>query len=144
MHQSRPPSQLSPLAPRSNSHHSAPLLSSLLATLALCMTPACAADDDAPPAASTLCDDGEPGPVYTDLSGFDTCLQCHSMELQSPARRGAPPNINFDDYQTTVQNLDRALQQIRLGTMPPAGVSPPLSAVQIAQIERWAECGAPQ
>ena len=98
-------------------------------------------------------DAGEPAPLACETSylTYQTfgapflstwCRGCHASALPLDMRQGSPPQINFDDLETT-RSLGARILARSVGdtpTMPPAGGP---SAAERARLEEWLRCGAP-
>lgn len=74
------------------------------------------------------------------------CTSCHSSELNSTYRAGAPAGVNFDDYASVAAMLgrfeDRTFQSDpNLDPMPPGGGP---TEEDLARLQIWLDCGAPE
>jgi uncharacterized membrane protein len=76
----------------------------------------------------------------------DKCINCHTTAKTGPERRGAPPDLNFDTYDTTLPNVDAFADAITSGRQPPPNLEPPLSttAEERDLVSVWRQCGFPQ
>ncbi len=91
-------------------------------------------------------------PVYEGANGIrakvfaTNCLDCHSSTLTGSARNGAPPTVNWDTYETTLPNADRAIvRAVQQMTMPPAFSGfPVLNEEQKAAMLAWQSAGFPR
>jgi uncharacterized membrane protein len=82
-------------------------------------------------------------PKYTEMTAWARCVTCHSSSLSGASRAGAPPGVDFDNYDAALADADEALSEVEDGEMPPSG-SPQLSAAEKDQILHWASCDTPQ
>lgn len=90
-------------------------------------------------------------PVYDGPNGIKekvfatNCLACHSSELTGTARNGAPADVNWDTYEATLPNAERAIvRAVQEMTMPPAGTRPKLNEEQKTAMLAWQSAGFPQ
>lgn len=91
-------------------------------------------------------------PVYDGPNGIKekvfatNCLACHSSDKVGAARNNAPPNVNWDTYEATQPNADRAIvRAVEQGSMPPdASGIPKLNEEQKAAMLAWQSAGFPQ
>jgi len=89
-------------------------------------------------------------PVYEGPNGIreqvfaTNCLACHSSDLTGPARNGAPPSVNFDTYEVTQSNAERAVvRAVEEMSMPPLG-DLLLNDEQREAMLAWQKAGFPQ
>ncbi|WP_027157130.1 c-type cytochrome [Methylobacter luteus] len=91
-------------------------------------------------------------PVYEGPNGIraqvfaTNCLACHSSEKVGAARNGAPPNVNYDTYEATEPNAERAIvSAVEEESMPPTGSGiPKLNDEQKAAMLAWQSAGFPR
>jgi hypothetical protein len=91
-------------------------------------------------------------PVYEGPDGIraqvfaTNCLDCHSSDKVGPDRNGAPANINWDTYEATQPNAERAIvRAVEEESMPPDGSGiPKLNEEQKAAMLAWQEAGFPR
>jgi hypothetical protein len=84
-------------------------------------------------------------PVYEGESGIlkqvfvPNCLDCHASDKIDADRHGAPPEVNFDTYEATLPNAERAIvRAVEEMTMPPASSGIPLlNEEQTAAMLAW-------
>jgi len=69
------------------------------------------------------------------------CIRCHSHIKTGAERNGAPPEVNFDTYESAVKSAQRANARIQAGTMPPDGG---IAEEQHALFQKWIGKGTPQ
>ncbi len=69
------------------------------------------------------------------------CIRCHSHVNTGAQRNGAPPEVNFDTYESAIKSAQRANARIQAGTMPPDGGIP---EEQRALFQKWIDNGTPQ
>jgi uncharacterized membrane protein len=73
---------------------------------------------------------------------LDWCRSCHSSELTTEHRQGAPPDVDFDDLEIVrsyaSEIVDRA--GVTMPTMPPAA-GPSVEEREL--LVEWLGCGAP-
>jgi hypothetical protein len=73
----------------------------------------------------------------------EKCIQCHSEGLVGAARNGAPPDFNFDTYESTEPVLREFADAISSGREPPMGLDPPLATTPAERdlVSKWRMCG---
>jgi uncharacterized membrane protein len=108
------------------------------ASLALALALAACGDDDrpAPCRSSSLTYEtfGEPFLI-------NWCRGCHSRDLPSDMRQGAPESVNFNERRDVRQRLPRISYVVATApTMPPAGGPTDQERGLLAE---WIGCGAP-
>ena len=80
-------------------------------------------------------------PVFSDVAAFASCNGCHSSAVLEGDRQGAPANVNFDTYEAAVANIDKAMEEVAEGAMPPNGA---LATADADALYAWGQCGKPQ
>ncbi len=80
-------------------------------------------------------------PVFSDVAAFASCNGCHSSAVTGADRQGAPVNIDFDTYDSAVANIDKAMEEVAEGAMPPNGA---LATADADALYAWGQCGKPQ
>jgi hypothetical protein len=88
--------------------------------------------------------DNETVPSYGEVRAFDVCTNCHSSENEGVERNGAPPSLNFDSHDGAADAAPRIVDQVSMGSMPPAGSGFSLMADEKDELFVWAECGTPE
>lgn len=88
--------------------------------------------------------DSETVPSYTEVRAFDVCTNCHSSENEGAERNGAPPSLNFDSYEGAADAAPRIVNQVSMGSMPPASSGFSLMPEEKDELFMWAECGTPE
>jgi len=88
--------------------------------------------------------DTEVVPSYSEVRAFDVCTNCHSSENEGAERNGAPPSLNFDSYDGAAAAAPRIVDQVSMGSMPPATSDFSLTADEERELLVWAECGTPE
>lgn len=91
-------------------------------------------------------------PVYEGPDGIrakvfaTNCLSCHSSDKVGADRNGAPPEVNFDTYEATGPNAERAIvRAVDEMAMPPASSGiPVLTEEQKTAMLAWQSAGFPQ
>ena len=83
-------------------------------------------------------------PTYAQVRAFNVCTNCHSSANEGLARNGAPPSLNFDVYAIAVDAAPRIVNQVAMGSMPPAGFGFSLTDEEKDELFVWAECGTPE
>lgn len=72
------------------------------------------------------------------------CTDCHSSSLTGADRQSATVGIDFDTHDDVRnQSASVKLRTVDLKTMPPVTVASKPSAMEIADLAVWLECGAP-
>lgn len=71
------------------------------------------------------------------------CTACHSSDLDSQYRAGAPDTVNLDTLDDVRQWNERILARVSNedSPMPPAGLP---AEEDLVRLEEWLLCGAPQ
>ena len=71
------------------------------------------------------------------------CTACHSSDLDSQYRAGAPDTVNLDTLEDVQQWNERILACVLNddSPMPPAGLP---SEDDLSRLEEWLLCGAPE
>jgi len=70
------------------------------------------------------------------------CIRCHTAANQGGDRNGAPPDVNLDTYNSTVEVGLRANARIQAGTMPPGTGGIPSD--ERALFQGWIDQGMPE
>lgn len=83
-----------------------------------------------------------PVPTYNEVAIFTKCAACHSSQLMGPARREAPPDINFDSFDGADAHATKAATEAYEGAMPPAGSGITVTEEEKQQLYRWSLCGS--
>ncbi|WAK00954.1 c-type cytochrome [Methylobacter sp. YRD-M1] len=90
-------------------------------------------------------------PVYEGPNGIreqvfaTNCLACHASNLTGSARNGAPPDVNWDTYEATRPNAERAIvTAVEEMTMPPIASGPLLNEDQRTAMLAWQSAGFPR
>ena len=65
------------------------------------------------------------------------CRGCHSRDLSTSMRAGAPLNANFDSKEDLLSSLEAVLERIEERSMPPIGATDSRSE---AAFLTWANC----
>jgi hypothetical protein len=80
-------------------------------------------------------------PTFAMVNAFHvSCTTCHSSTLTGSARFGAPPEVNFDVYESAASHAEEAARRVFSGSMPRQGS---LAAADKEVLYRWALCGTP-
>ena len=66
------------------------------------------------------------------------CVTCHAPNAN---RRGAPPNLNFDDWPSVEPVVEEFADSITSGRMPPIGFEPTATAEDRRIVRLWRTCG---
>jgi len=88
--------------------------------------------------------DNETVSSYAEVRAFDVCTNCHSSENEGVERNGAPPSLNFDSHDGAAAAAPRIVDQVSMGSMPPASSGFSLTADEKDELFVWAECGTPE
>jgi len=83
-------------------------------------------------------------PSYSEVRAFDVCTNCHSSENEGVERNGAPPSLNFDTHDGAADAAPRIVNQVSMGSMPPANSGLSLTGDEEHELFVWAECGTPE
>ena len=110
-------------------------LSFVLSTLALV---ACGGTDSATAELAVGCSDS-PLTWETAAAPYinNYCRGCHSRDLSTSMRAGAPVNVNFDSKEDLLDSLESVLERIEERSMPPIGATDSRSE---AAFLTWAYC----
>lgn len=85
--------------------------------------------------------DREPALTYENFgAGFlaKYCTGCHGSLQKQSQRANAPPGVDFDTWQGTLDWADRIwVRAVEEGNMPPAGQP---GADELARFAEWMEC----
>lgn len=69
------------------------------------------------------------------------CLSCHSREVLTTRRAGAPDNVQLNTYDDVQTWRSRIVQRVVVDqTMPPAAI---VTQGQLQSLTEWLGCGAP-
>lgn len=79
-------------------------------------------------------------PKYADVAALTKCSTCHSSQVSSAARKGAPASINFDTEAAANAKAEDAASEVNGGDMPPAGSGISLSEAEKQALYKWALC----
>lgn len=79
---------------------------------------------------------------FADMTAFAACTSCHASTVSGTDRQGAPSSVNYDTYEAAVANIEKGIEEIYEGKMPPNGVT--LDPADEEEIYAWGECGTPQ
>jgi len=111
------------------------VLSFVLSTLALV---ACGGTDSATAELAVGCSDS-PLTWETAAAPYinNYCRGCHSRDLSTSMRAGAPLNANFDSKEDLLNSLESVLERIEERSMPPIGATDSRSE---AAFLTWAYC----
>ncbi len=115
----------------------------LAGLLCLCMAAGCAEDPANELVDAGPCEDPEESGSWTTIGepfSLTWCRGCHSRDLPTGSRGGAPLNVNFDTKSDVLEQADRVMDRVSQGTMPPALDLPALEADEFLI---WLSCNAP-
>ena len=79
-------------------------------------------------------------PKYADVTALTKCSTCHSSEVSSAARKGAPASINFNTESAANAKAEDAASEVNGGDMPPSGSGVSLSEEEKQALYKWALC----
>ncbi|HEY6724397.1 MAG TPA: hypothetical protein VI197_10200 [Polyangiaceae bacterium] len=88
--------------------------------------------------------DNEAVPSYSEVRAFGVCTNCHSSDNEGVERNGAPPSLNFDSHDGAASAAPRIVNQVSMGSMPPATSGFSLTSGEKRELFVWAECGTPE
>jgi uncharacterized membrane protein len=96
------------------------------------------------------CGGSENCPTYADVQPIMTqsCLGCHSADVNGANRQGATRGINYDTYEETKKEIDDIIARVTStgsARMPPASSdAAKVSSAQAQTLAQWKACGTPQ
>ncbi|HET8938153.1 MAG TPA: hypothetical protein VFN67_32140 [Polyangiales bacterium] len=79
-------------------------------------------------------------PKFADVTALTKCATCHSSQVSSSARKGAPTSVNFDTESAANAKAEDAASEVNGGDMPPAGSGISLSEEEKQALYKWALC----
>jgi len=92
---------------------------------------------------SADCDSG-PIPTFDEVEILRHCVGCHATTLTGEARKDAPPNVNFDEYDSAVLMAERGALYVFHDVMPPPAAGITVTQAEKDQFYLWALCGTPR
>jgi hypothetical protein len=113
-----------------------------LAAIVLVLGAGCGGGDDGFGMGVPEVDCSLPIPSFSQVEAFPhTCNQCHTVLIaDDDPRRDAPPGMNFDVYDSAVDNAERSAITVNEGTMPLSGG---IIFSEKQDLYLWALCGTP-